>query len=65
MTKKEAIQLMREGKKVTHTYFSNDEWMTIKNGKILLEDGVVCSLSEFFLWRQEEGWEDGYMLFEE
>lgn len=30
MTKQEAIQAMREGKKVTHRYFSSDEWMGIK-----------------------------------
>lgn len=43
MTKQEAITAMREGKKVTHRYFSSNEWMTFDNdGKILLEDGVKC-----------------------
>lgn len=33
MSKEEAINQMRRGKKITHTYFLSDEWMTIKNGK--------------------------------
>ena len=35
MTKQEAIQAMREGKKASHRYFSSDEWMTIKGGNVL------------------------------
>ena len=35
MTKQEAIQAMREGKKVTHRWFSPNEWMTIKAGNVL------------------------------
>ena len=31
MSKEEAIQAMKEGKKVTHRFFSSDEWMTIEN----------------------------------
>ena len=36
MSKEEAIQAMKEGKKVTHRFFSSDEWMTIENGFLLL-----------------------------
>lgn len=65
MTKQEVIQQMRKANKVSHAYFSSNEWMTIQSGKILLEDGVVCSIEEFFLWRQETCWDDGYFLLEE
>lgn len=62
MNKQEAIEAMQAGKKVTWKYFSDDEWMTIENGKIVLEDGVRCSPDEF--WRStDEGWNDGYSLF--
>lgn len=55
---------MQEGKRITHRNFSPDEWMTMsKGGAILLEDGVRCSLSEFFRWRTGESWEDGYSLY--
>lgn len=65
MNKQEAIQAMIDGKKVTHNHFSTNEWMTIKYGKIVLEDGVICPPAEFWEWRQDESWNDGYSLFEE
>lgn len=54
MTRSEAIKAMREGKKVTHKYFSREEWATQDHGLILLEDGVKCSPSEFWTDRQSE-----------
>lgn len=63
MTKEEAIAAMQEGKKVTHQYFSSDEWMAMREDQIVLEDGVVCSPDEFWLYRQDPEWDDGYELF--
>lgn len=63
MTKAEALEAMKEGKKVTHRYFTADEWMTIENGLIKLEDGVKCSITEFFKWRTGDAWDDGYSLY--
>lgn len=64
MTREEAIEQMKQGKKVTHRYFSNDEWMTIENGKFLLEDGVRISFEEFWLYRYQDSWKDGYEIYE-
>lgn len=63
MTKTEAIQAMQEGKKVTHQYFDAKEWMTMSNGMVVLEDGVVCTPNEFWHWRTVPAWNDGYELF--
>ena len=52
MTRAEAIKAMREGKKVTHKYFSREEWATQDHGLIILED-AKCSPAEFWKWRQE------------
>ena len=60
MTKQEAIDYMIKGYKVKHRWFDTDEWMTIKDGKMLLEDGVTCSIQEFFSSRTDETWDDGY-----
>lgn len=65
MTKLEAIDAMIAGQKVTHRYFSANEWITIENGKMLLEDGVRCSQTEFWRWRTDESWNDGYSLFKQ
>lgn len=65
MTKKEAIKAMIAGHKVTHRYFSSNEWMTLTHKKIVLEDGVRCHPDEFWKWRTDQSWEDGYELFTE
>jgi len=63
LTKEEAMNAMSEGKKVTHRFFSNDEWMTVQGGKVLLEDGVTCDAFDFWRDRQGDAWADGYSLF--
>jgi len=62
MTKEEAIQAMKDGQKVTHRYFDSMEWMTMENGKIVLEDGVRCAPYEFWRWRLDASWNEGYSL---
>jgi hypothetical protein len=64
MDKEQAIAAMNDGKKVTHQYFTSNEWMTMQDGKILLEDGVKCSPYEFWRWRTDECWNDGYSLYD-
>ena len=63
MTRGEAITAMREGKKVTHKYFSREEWATQDNGEILLEDGVRCTPAEFWRDRMSEIFKDGWEIF--
>jgi hypothetical protein len=65
MTRIEAIKAMREGKKVTHEYFTCDEWATQENGKILFEDGVKCSPSEFWQDRMVPEFNDGWSIWKE
>ena len=63
MTKIEAIQQMSAGIKMTHKYFSPDEWVTMKYGKLLFEDGVVCDLDEFCSWRANINWENDWSVY--
>ena len=63
MTKAQALDAMQSGQKITHRFFSPDEWMTIDNGKILLEDGVRCMPNDFFKYRSDKSWNDGYSLY--
>jgi hypothetical protein len=65
MTRAEAIKAMREGKKVTHRYFTPEEWATQEKGEILLEDGVRCSPAEFWRDRTTQWFDDGWELFKE
>jgi len=64
MNKQEAIQAMLEGKKVTHRYFTDDEWVTMENGKIVFEDGIRCSPEEFWKWRTEECFETDWSIYD-
>ena len=43
MIKVEAIQAMQEGDKVTHRHSTPDEWMTMRQGMLVLEDGEICT----------------------
>ena len=54
---------MYRGRKITHRYFSPGEWMTMQNGMIVLEDGVICSPQEFWKQKTDPVWDDGYKLF--
>lgn len=64
MTKAEAIQAMKKGKKVTHHLFSPDEWMTMRcDGMVVLEDGVICTPEDIWRWRTSNDWDSGYELF--
>jgi hypothetical protein len=64
MNKQDAILAMQMGNKVTHQYFTSDEWMTMDGiGRIVFEDKVSMPLHEFFNDRQGAGWEGGYTLF--
>lgn len=70
MTKLEAIVAMLSGKKVTHKWFSKDEWMTAElcpftyRLDLLLEDGVTVRASKFWALRDDKSWDDGYSLWE-
>lgn len=63
MTKEEAIKAMSEGKKVTHRHFLDSEWITMNGNWFLFEDGVTCSQYEFWKWREDESWKDGWEIF--
>lgn len=63
MTQEAAIEQMKRGEKITHRYFSNNEWMTMENGMILLEDGYKIHPDEFWGLRHQDGWKDGYEYY--
>ena len=65
MTKDTAIEAMKNGKKVTHNNFARDEWATMINNMIVLEDGVRCHPHQFWCDRMGESWNDEWSLFEQ
>jgi len=63
MNKSNAITYMNKGYKVTHQYFSKNEWMMFLNGKIQFEDGCRCDSKEFWAGRKGNEWDTGYSLW--
>lgn len=48
MTKQEAIQALKEGHKVRHKWFSNDEYLYMENGELCDEVCTYLPFDEFF-----------------
>jgi len=64
MTKEEAIQAMKERKKITHDFFPPGKWMTIEGVNLVTEDGSVYSPEKFWVWASHLLFKDGYELFD-
>jgi hypothetical protein len=61
MNKLEMMQAVKDGAKVTHPYFSPDEWMAKgSGGGVVFEDGVKCSWGKYWLYRQGIGMESNW-----
>jgi len=65
MTRFEAAQALKEGKKVTHRYFSPDEWVKGDGDKYLFENEGRCTPAEFWKYRQITGFDNGWEIFVE
>lgn len=63
MNKQEAIEAMKAGSKVCHRSFMDHEWVTIKNGNIITEEGYERPMDEFWVFRDTEIWEDGWSIW--
>jgi len=70
MTRDEALQAMIDGEKVTHRFFSDDEFIFMKGQNIFTEDGVNCGASYQEFWVDKggrlgtEAWLSDWEIFE-
>lgn len=61
MTLTEAKQTAQKGIKVTHKYFTDEEYMTMRGNRIIFEDGVKIFFDE---WTKGKDYlNDGWSLF--
>ena len=64
MTKDEAIQAMKSGAKVTHQYFSDEEWITMEGNLVIItEEGYSVSTVEFWKYRPEQYQNDDWSIW--
>lgn len=56
MNREEWLKGLEEGKRYTHDYFTDEEWVQASSipEHLEFEDGVLCSIEEFERYR--EGW---------
>jgi hypothetical protein len=59
MTLQEAKQAARDGKKITHRYFTSEEFIEFKGG-FIFEDGNKVPLD----WWSKDYLNDGWSIFE-
>ena len=64
MNKREAKSLMEDGVRVTHRTFLDDEWMTMKKGEVLTDDGFLHSPLIFWSYRNSEVWDNDYFIYD-
>ncbi len=68
MSKAEAQAAIERGEKVTHTYFTTDEFVTVYEHDryyYLFEDGVKQRAKSFWEMRTQKGWDDGWSIYTE
>lgn len=66
MSKEDAIQELISGRKLTHAYFSPNEWMKRNNSiEYEFEDGVKVEPNDFWELRTGNGWEKDWELFKD
>lgn len=64
MYKSEAISAMQTGQRITHRFFSDDEFITMKDGKVVDEKGYTFDPDEFWMERTGKDWETDWSTFD-
>ena len=63
MTKAEALQALKEGKKITHRYYTSDEYLRMVGGKIYTEDGFCMGDEYSEFWSKIQKWKDDWSIY--
>jgi hypothetical protein len=67
MSKEQAIEAMKEGKKLTHPYFTREEWVTMNPSgtQITMDDGVKILAYKFWQDRTVPGWNENWTIWQQ
>lgn len=67
MNKQEAIEAMLEGKKLTHRYFTNEEWISMKDEDTMIDENGYTWHPDIFWKDRESGdmWDTGWSLYKQ
>ena len=63
LSKYEAYKLMEQGYKIAHDYYSDNEFLTMKDGVIYDEDNYRMGTINSEFWSKIQKWETGWRAF--
>jgi len=63
LSKEEAYNLMERGHKISHEYYSDDEYLFMRNGVILDENGYRMGTKDSEFWTKIQKWDTGWRTF--
>lgn len=64
MTKQEAIEAMKSGAKVTHRFFTPEEFIIMEDDfTIGTEEGYAFSTAEFWRYRKKAEWQKDWSIW--
>lgn len=65
MNRAEAKLAIEAGKKVTHEYFTPEEWVSYYDNHVyIMEDGVIVHEALFWADRQQEFFNEGWEIWQ-
>ncbi len=62
LTKSEAKEELNNGEKISHLYFTDDEWIVKKDGKIVDEKGYFLDEFEFWFYRTHPNFDTNWFI---
>jgi hypothetical protein len=63
ISKDEAYKLMEQGHKIAHDYYSDNEFLRMKDGIIYDESGYRMGTKNDEFWSKIQKWETGWRTF--
>ena len=57
MTREDAFAKKNEEVKLTHRFFEKNEWVMLKNGEYIFDDGQRQTAESFWLCRNNDAWD--------
>lgn len=64
MNREEARTALDNGHTLTQTYFTPEEWVRKVGSVYEFEDGCSCDPDEFWLYREDSGFDEGWNLYQ-
>ena len=64
LTKDQALEMMRQGRKVAHNYYAPDEFIYMRGNRIYTEDGCDCGYPGDEFWAEIQKWPTGWKVVE-